>query len=133
MATEGNILINGDLVYKEDPTLHPDSDDFAGLVAWESIWVVDNAANQDGCSIHGSLMAVEGSFTVENYEEGSPRGILNIVGGVIQKQRGPVGTFNRYGVVTGYQKKYVYDERLLTESPPAFPVIDRPVLVAWIE
>jgi hypothetical protein len=133
VATEGSIWINGDFVYKDDPITHPESDDFAGLVAWNDIWVVDNAANQDGCNIHASLMAVEGSFSAENYDQGSPRGILNLVGGVIQKQRGPVGTFNRYGVTTGYQKKYVYDERLLTEAPPAFPVIDRPVLVAWIE
>lgn len=133
VATEGSIWIDGDFVYKSDPRQEPSSDDYAGLVAWQDVWVTDNAPNRNNCEIDASVMAVQGSFGAENYDSGSPRGTLNILGGVIQNSRGAVGTFNRGGIQTGYQKKYVYDERLLTEAPPAFPVIDRPVLVAWTE
>ncbi|MAE69931.1 MAG: hypothetical protein CME06_05625 [Gemmatimonadetes bacterium] len=133
VATEGRISIDADLTYASDPRINPASDDFAGLIAWQDVYVADTAPNQNNCNVHASIMAVEGSFYVENYSQGSPRGVLGVLGGVIQQQRGAVGTFNRYGIVSGYQKKYIYDERLMESAPPAFPVIDRPVLVTWAE
>ena len=132
MGSEGKIRIQGDLVYNEDPRIVPESDDYAGLVALDDIVVQDTPANRNNCHIHASMMAIDGSFQVHRYNRGAPRGTLHILGGVIQKRRGPVGTFGGSGS-TGYIKNYAYDERLLSTAPPAFPIMERPVLVAWAD
>jgi hypothetical protein len=39
-------------------------------------------------------MALEASFMLENYSQVAAKGTLTVYGGIIQDQRGPVGTFN---------------------------------------
>jgi hypothetical protein len=68
------------------------------------------------------------NFTVENYNSGSQtaepcsgttwgRGCLRLTGGVIQTQRGAVGTAAGYG----YVKRYSYDACAASDPPPYFP------------
>jgi hypothetical protein len=47
-------------------------------------------------------------------------GTLNMYGTIDQDWRGPVGTFNGGGIVTGYAKNYEYDQRLVYLSPPYY-------------
>ena len=58
-----------------------------------------------------------------------------MIGGIIQNQRGPVGTFNIVSgsIVSGYEKDYVYDARLANNPPPAFPTTGRVQTLAWKE
>ncbi len=126
--SERNIEIMGDLTYVEDPRDYENSDDILGLVSERNVVVDDDAHSDNGShdlEIHASIMALEKSFYVEDYNEGNPRGVLGLLGGVIQEERGPVGTFRqrRSGIIetTGYEKDYQYDERLLRMHPPSYP------------
>lgn len=78
-------------------------------------------------TIHATLLTL-GVFTADNYDQGSTRdqpcestqwgrGCLYLEGGVIQRERGPVGMSNG----TGYLKRYSYDSCVLSNPPPYFP------------
>lgn len=73
-----------------------------------------------------------GSFSVEDYDSKSPTGTLKVVGGVIQRARGPVGTINGSGNLnTGYAKDYVYDARMADNPPPYFPTTGTYDKISW--
>lgn len=132
------IEIMGDIYYDTNPLDDPDtpSPDLLGLVSEGNV-IVDKDAHQDNGSsnltIHASIMALDNAFTVENYNSGSPRGTLNILGGIIQRNRGPVGTFNSYGTASGFSKNYIYDDRLKETIPPSFPRESIFTIVYWKE
>lgn len=122
--SEDDIEILGDLTYSEDPRDNPASSDILGLVSEAQVLVDDDAHRDNGSQnleIHASIMALDKSFTVEDYWEGSPKGELKILGGLIQERRGPVGTFSGGSLRSGYSKNYEYDERLERMFPPSFP------------
>lgn len=119
VASDKNIYIQDDILYAADPRVGA-SDDFLGLVSGLDAIVADNTANQTNCEIHASILAL-GKFRVENYNTGSPRGTLTVLGGIVQETRGAVGTLSGGSLATGYYKNYQYDSRLLNEAPPSFP------------
>ncbi|MEW6244731.1 MAG: hypothetical protein AB1497_10855 [Bacillota bacterium] len=117
------------------------TDDMLGLVAQEYVRILHygwfgNPAydNTDVASsemtIHATIMALNWCFEYEDYSSGSIKSNLNIVGSVIQKYRGAVGTFDsKTGVrKTGYMKHYTHDPRLAYDSPPHF---SEPVNAGW--
>ena len=55
----------------------------------------------------GSNTVSDGSFYVSNYNSKTPTGNLKVMGGIIQKARGAVGTFSGSTIQTGYAKDYV--------------------------
>ena len=117
----------------EDPRTDPEADDLLGLVAKHEVIVADNPANRDNCIIHATIMALDLSFWVENYNQGGPRGYLEILGGIIQQRRGPVGTMRNGMIGTGYQKNYGYDHRFRAMAPPFYPVFSKNTIVSWYE
>ena len=123
------------VIYYTDPRTNPASTDYFGIVAEQNVIVADNAANRDSAdeTIMAAIMALNTSWTVQNYSSGNPRGKLIVYGGIIQNKRGAVGTFSSYGISTGYQKDYTYDERLLDNPPPAFPTTGQVEKVSWME
>lgn len=121
--SEDEIEIVGDIFYDTSPLADSSSTDILGLVSEGDVIVDRNAHSVSGSqdlTIHASIMALNTSFEVENYSSGI-KGTLNILGGLIQKNRGPVGTFNSHGIVSGYSKNYQYDGRLKSTIPPSFP------------
>ena len=66
------------------------------------------------------ILALNHSFLVNNYNTGSTLGTINLNGTIDQDWRGPVGTFNGGGIVSGYAKNYQYDQRLVYLSPPYY-------------
>jgi len=48
---------------------------------------------------------------------------LRILGSIVQNRRGPVGTFSGSGIISGFSKRYRYDDRLADPSfrPPFYP------------
>ena len=121
--SEDEIEIVGDILYDTSPLADSSSTDILGLVSEGDVIVDRNAHSASGSqdlTIHASIMALNTSFEVENYNSGV-KGTLNILGGLIQRNRGPVGTFNSYGIVSGYSKNYQYDGRLKSTIPPSFP------------
>ncbi len=136
LVATNNIYITNDLVYADsDASGRPDpnSMNMLGLVSTKNIVVAYTTPNLSDVKINGALLALGDSFTVEYYQYGSPRGKLTLYGSLSQKVRGPVGTFNSWGIQTGYQKDYHYDNRLLNMSPPYFPITGQYEVYSWRE
>jgi len=133
LYTTANIWVDDDLVYADDPISNPNSDDLLGLIANNNIYITDNAANNNNVNLQACMMAVNGSFTAENYSTRPLSGQLNTTGSIVQKLRGPVGTFSGGSITTGFQKHYRFDSRLGSLSPPNYPYIKSLSLVTWWE
>lgn len=106
-----------------------------GLVAKDVM--IGSAAPSD-LKLHAVVLAggkntTDGSFWVETWGTGGAKGNLNLIGGLIQKKRGPVGTFNPTtgATVTGYAKNYSYDPRMADNPPPFFPTTGGYDQLSW--
>ncbi|MBM3285846.1 MAG: DUF4900 domain-containing protein [Candidatus Eisenbacteria bacterium] len=110
----------------------PGCDDLLGLVAERNI-IFDNSSATVDLKINAVLMALNTSITAEDYGTRPPCGNLTIWGGLIQKYRGPVGTFRNGVLQTGYAKDYHYDTRVTARTPPAFPLTGVYQEASWME
>jgi hypothetical protein len=122
LASQTNVYIHNDVLYEQNPQSGT-SDDVLGLVAEKNVIVKDNAENRTNCEIHGSIFCRDGSFTAENYNSLPICGELRVLGSIVQKERGAVGTFAGGTLKTGFSKRYRYDERLASKTfrPPFYP------------
>ncbi|MCE1245784.1 MAG: DUF4900 domain-containing protein [Firmicutes bacterium] len=118
IGSEGDMYIEDSILYKDK------TKDVLGLVSEKDIVLTTSSNTQKNIELDAVLMTLYGSFYVDNYNQGSARGTLTIYGGLIQEQRGPVGTFNSStsSTVTGYNKNYIYDKKLLSYPPPNYPL-----------
>ncbi len=132
-GSQGNIYIDDDIVYSQNPQSDPNSTDLLGIVAKNNVLVTDNTPNHSDINIDASIYSETGGFGAENYSTRPVSGDINLLGGIIQNTRQSVGTFNVYGVQSGFNKRYMYDNRLLTVSPPAFPGTGSYEIVSWLE
>ncbi len=84
----------------------------------------------NGMTIDAAILALNESFVVNNYRDGSTEGQLNLYGSIQQYARGPVGTFDprTNQLSTGYEKHYTWDPLLDYLSPPSYLV---PSTAAW--
>jgi hypothetical protein len=129
IASENDMTVGGNITYTTDPVAHPTSTDALGLLSYDDIYVGTSAPNN--LTIDAAIMATgassaansPGSFGVNNYNSGSPRGNLNVYGGIVQEVRAPVATVNNGSVVTGYSKNYSYDPRFINTPPPYYPTV----------
>lgn len=135
-----NITLTGPVKYKSapDPTL-PTNDPVnlqpgtLGLLG-RNVIVASGAPTGmeiDAVMLAGSSSTTDGSFYVANWNSKSPTGTLKVVGGIIQKARGPVGTFSGGSISTGYAKNYYYDPRLADNPPPYFPTTGNYDRISW--
>ena len=144
-----NIVYVDDLIYSIPPG-GAECMDILGIVADSNVVIADNGifTPQDvnltagvnyrslddtpDAWLNVVVMTLNTSFTVQNFNagptsaqpcSGTPRGrgCLNLVGGLIQNARGPVGT----GAGYGYLKRYSYDRCAATDPPPYFPTTGR--------
>ena len=127
IASDNDIVIDGSITHTGNALL--------GLIAQNYVRVYHpcsgtGGSNQTGYlsnpSIDAAILALTGSFIVDNYDCGSQGqlGNLNVFGAIAQVFRGPVGTVGS----TGYLKSYVYDDRLREQEPPHFL---NPIQAAW--
>jgi hypothetical protein len=147
ISADNNIVITGNLTYQggENGT------DALGLIAENSVQIyhpvttVCKTTRNSKCieyeagsnmnrpngtkfqdpQIYGSILTLQHSFEVQEYDEGNPLGSLKLFGSLAQRFRGLVGTGSG---TTGYLKNYNYDSRLRYAPPPYF--LD-PVRSAW--
>ncbi len=77
-------------------------------------------ANGGGLTIDASLLGLQQSFIVNNYNTGGTEGQLTVYGSIQQNSRGPVGTHNGNQLATGYGKTYTWDPRLALYAPPYY-------------
>ena len=96
--------------------------------------VISNAPSYN-LEVDASIMALNTSFMLENWWVGPAKGTWTVYGGIIQDQRGPVGTFSGIGgqKLSGYSKNYAYDSRMLGNPPPFFPTTGDYVTLVWQE
>ena len=141
VENDKDITITDDLEYKTPPddtkpTTHPSNLRAAtlGLVARNIILDEDcpNNLTIDGVMMAGGEYTDSGSFYYAGWQD-IKRNNLNVLGGIIQKQRGPVGTFNAAtnNQISGYNKNYRYDARMMNAPPPFFPTTGQYDVLSW--
>jgi hypothetical protein len=133
VKTGGTIYLDNDVVFHKDPRTDPTSTDLLGIIAEDEVLITDNTPNHDDINIDASIFCQNGGFGADNYNSRPVSGNINLLGGVIQNIRRAVGTFNSYGTVSGFSKRYMYDTRLMVASPPAFPGTGSFEIVSWLE
>lgn len=120
VAAENFVYVTGDLTYADKAR------DILGIVGQNAVWIWNpmNGYNQAMLSqnrtIYASLLSVAHTIQVQNWDKGSPRGTLTIVGSMAQRFRGTVGTGTSSSISTGYLKSYNYDARLTYMAPPKY-------------
>jgi hypothetical protein len=148
LAASADIIIGDDLTYATDPG-QGTCVDLLGYFAGGDVIVANNTINAPyqpwaGSAwytfddtrdefVHGVVLALD-QFRAESHDtgstsaeacEGNPwgRGCLYLTGGIIQRQRGPVGTITSNSPLrgTGYVKRYSYDPCAAKSAPPYFP------------
>ena len=133
VGSSQNIVVPSNITYATDPRTNPSSTDVLGIISEGDVEIPSN--NPTNLEIDGCIMALGGSFYLNNYSQGPPDGTLTILGGIIQEERGPVGTFNGSTgqKLSGYSKNYLYDSRLLTSPPPFIPTTGDYVVISYEE
>ncbi|MBN2830867.1 MAG: DUF4900 domain-containing protein [Candidatus Omnitrophica bacterium] len=132
-GASGDVKITNNLVYASgDPVTNPACDDALGIISEGDVIIDRNAPTN--LQIHGVMMALNSSFYLDNYTSGL-KGVLSVRGGIIQKERGPVGTFSGSTgqKISGYTKDYLYDSRMLSSPPPFMPTTGDYITLAWKE
>jgi hypothetical protein len=141
VSTE-SINITGDLLYDSRNDQEVDVNDLnmqlikdsLGLVAAKDVVIDWNAP--DNIEVDAIIMALNTSFFYDGWRD-HLKDTLNLLGGLIQKERGPVGTHNAGVKVTGYSKNYNYDTRMANPAsgylPPYFPTTGKYEKVYWKE
>lgn len=147
VAAQNNVIVDGNLCYTSTDNCSnapaSPATDVLGLIAYNYVEVNHPVTESRGgysnlptCGSRGAgsapdcdlsdpildavILALNHSFLVNQYDEGSPLGTLTVHGAIDQDWRGPVGTDNDGTVVTGYVKDYQYDSRLHYLSPPYY-------------
>ena len=134
VAGEGDIYLDDDIVYSQNPQTNPNCTDLLGIVAQNNVLITDNLANALDINIDASIFCENGGFGAENYSHRPVSGDINLVGGIIQNTRQAVGTFGKGSAITsGFTKRYAYDNRLMSISPPSFPGTGSYEIVSWFE
>ncbi|MEJ2634406.1 MAG: hypothetical protein P8184_03830 [Calditrichia bacterium] len=130
-----NLWIDDDIVYADDPNTNPNSNDLLGLVAKQNVVISENGMNNNDVTIQSCIMAMDGSFTAENFSTRPISGKIDFTGSIVQNKRGGVGTFSSWsGSIThGFNKYYRYDKRLEYMAPPYYPFLRSLRLVSWWE
>jgi hypothetical protein len=132
IAASGRIDITDHLRYEVPPVVtDPNSNplNVLGLYSANNDIRITTAAPND-LDIHAVLMAgnvgdgYNSSVNVQNYDSGSPRGYVRLIGGVIEEYYGAFGTFDpdTGNPRTGYGRDFRYDRRMSRGfTPPYFP------------
>jgi hypothetical protein len=126
-----DLVIPTNLIYAVDPRINPASTDTLGLISEEDVVISHSAPTN--MEIDGAVMSLHTSFMLADWWEGPAKGTLTVFGGIIQDERGPVGTFNGQTgqKISGYSKSYSYDARLLSNPPPFFPTTGDYITLSW--
>jgi len=149
VAANNDIRITGDLKYEDPPctgvptrlangNVEPATCDNLDAVNVLGVYTQNGSIrignnNSDGTlnaprdvTIHGVLMTGRQRVEVEDYDKGSPRGAVNLLGGIIEYYYGAFGRFNpnNGSQISGYDRRFKYDERMsMGIEPPYFPTV----------
>ncbi len=132
-GSDGRIYLDDDIVFDKDPRQYPSSNDLLGIISENSVLITDNVPNHSDINIHAAIYAGKEGFGADNYKYRPVSGNINLLGGITQHTRLAVGTFGYSGPVSGFAKRYKYDDRLMLASPPFFPGTGTFEIVSWYE
>jgi len=132
VSSDSDIVINNHIMYQEYTPDNPETTDknelsaegynnLLGILTWNGNVRISTSA-PNNLNIHAIVMAAgrNGIFTVDNYNWGSPRGTVTLLGGAITDFYGPFGTFSGQQLLTGYGRNFIYDKRMLEGFFPAY-------------
>ena len=133
VGASGDVIIPANIAYSSDPRVHPESTDTMGIISEADVTISSGASTN--LEIDSCVMALSTSFMLNNWSQGPAKGTLTVFGGIIQDERGPVGTFNpgTGQKLSGYSKNYTYDTRLLAAPPPFMPTTGDYLILSWEE
>jgi hypothetical protein len=118
------IEIDGDLRYYDDPRTNPKARNMLGLVSEGDIRVDSRAHSYEGTrdvDIQANIMALGSMFYAEDYW-GADLGSINLYGGLVQGNKGPVSIRYTDGrIFRGFDRNYHYDPRFNEDAPPHYP------------
>jgi hypothetical protein len=136
IASDSDIVVNGNITTPTDGSGKPTTNSLLGLVPQNFVRVYHplngsrgttngncGTASNSGTAvsvIYAAILTTADSFIADNYDCGSPLGTLEIYGALAQVFRGTVGTHSGNSLASGYNKDYVYDDRLSVQQPPHF-------------
>ncbi len=137
IVSDGNIYIDDDLIYKDNPLINKDSNDLLGIISQKNVYITDNDATKN-IKINGAIYCQDGGFGAENYKSRSVDGDIHLLGGITQHTRLAVGQYStdhsgNTTITSGFNKRYRYDDRLMTLYPPFFPTAGGFSIVSWKE
>jgi hypothetical protein len=125
IAAEEDLTINGSIIPSGvTPPAAPPGTTTVGLIATRDVRIYHPCTHSGGNGsgslknpwIYAAILSTSHSFLVDNYNCGNQLENLNVYGAIAQKFRGIVGEVGSHG----YNKEYIYDERLATDEPPYF-------------
>ena len=129
LATENDIVIDGNLIHQEEGVLGLVANNFVRVYHPYSTPETSTQTGRGNCNggsngsgsvsnlrIDAAILAIDHSFIVDHYDCGNSLGTLTVNGAIAMKYRGPVGTTGG----NGYLKNYTYDDRLRYLQPPSF-------------
>ncbi len=119
--SQQDIWIQDDVIYASGSN-YSTGNDLLGLVAERNVIIANNQANAQLVKVQASIFCRSGSFYAENYQN-RPKGVLHVQGSIVQNDRGAVGTFSGSSHLSGFLKRYTYDQRLANNQvrPPFYP------------
>jgi len=128
VAADQNIYISGNVQYASNPLTNPSSTNMLGLVASQNV-TVEEASAPAQLAVDGVLVALQGSFNVDQYSKnpdpisgGLDGAVMSQFGSLINYASGCTGVVNGSGqLVDGWNQVQSYDTRLATLAPPGFP------------
>jgi hypothetical protein len=130
---KGSIWLDDDITYNTNPQVDPSSTDLFGIIAENYVWITENNANHHDINIQASIFSEKLGFGAYNYDKRPVDGDINLLGGIQQNYRQPVGTFSGGTSKSGFTKQYRYDWRLAFMSPPFYPGTGGFKIVSWFE
>jgi len=116
------VIIEGNLVYAQDPAVTPDADDYLGIVSDRYVEIAPADVTGPGDLTIDAAIYARRCFTVKGYGRGND-GLLSIYGSLT------AGSLS--ATEPRYRTKIQFDRRLEKLRPPAFPMTDRYEVESW--
>lgn len=134
-SNAGQVFIEDDIVYKDDPRTIPSSTDMLGLIAESNIRIKDNSTTRGkNINTHASMFSLTGNIGPEDgLITQSFLGQWNILGGLIAKDTRQTATYSGSTPIKGLKFVHTYDTRFLLTVPPSFPHTQNFEVVSWLE
>jgi hypothetical protein len=119
IGSNKTVWIGNNIRYSSDPRTNPSSTDTLGLVASTNVTIKQTAP--DNLEIDAYIVAITGSFQLENFATGGYKGDMVQFGGLMNNTCGPTGVMDSHGnIIDGYNQLQYYDRRLQDAAPPWF-------------